>query len=118
MKTNPLHPAFGNYPPSVIKSVSKAKEIINADINDHLVLKKLATRVGTNECTLKKGFKALFNTTVYQYLLKQRMDKAFLLITSSNFRIKEIAAECGFETLSGFTTSFHKYYGIRPCDLR
>lgn len=118
MKTNPVHPAFGNYPPSVIKSVSMAKEIMNADIKDHLVLKSLARRVGTNECTLKRCFKDLFNTTIYQYLLKQRMDKAFLLITSSNYRLKEIAVQCGFETLSGFTTSFHKYYGIRPGDLR
>jgi len=91
---------------------------MNADIKDHLALKIPAMRAGTNEFTLKKAFKELFNTTVYQYLLKQRMDKAFMLITSSNYSIKEIAAQCGFRTLSGFITSFHKYYGIRPGDLR
>ncbi|MEO6733995.1 MAG: AraC family transcriptional regulator [Ferruginibacter sp.] len=118
MKTALAHSASGIYPPTVIKAIRNAQDLMNADLKTHLVLRNLARRVGTNEFTLKKGFKEVFNTTVYQYLLKQRMNKAFILVTSSNLKLKEIAAQCGFETLSGFSTSFTKYYGIRPGGLR
>ncbi|MCW3090008.1 MAG: helix-turn-helix-domain containing protein AraC type [Ferruginibacter sp.] len=114
MKTNHDTPALAKYPPSVVKSIHDAKQLMNTDIQQHLVLNKLARKVGTNECTLKKGFKEIFQITVYQYLLNRRMEYAWRLITESSLKESIIAKECGFDTLSGFVTAFHKYFGKKP----
>ena len=106
---------FSNY---TIKSLFRIKDYIESDIQQHMVLKRLAKKGGTNECTLKKGFKHLFKTTVYQYLLKTRMNRANYLLRETTLREQDIAKQCGYETLSGFINSFQKYYGIPPRQAR
>ncbi|MDN3654064.1 AraC family transcriptional regulator [Ferruginibacter paludis] len=118
MKTVASIHAPEKHPPSVIKAVYQARDLMTADISFHLALKSLARQAGTNEYTLKKGFKAIFKTSVYQYLLSIRMERALKLITETNHKEASIAEQCGYETLSGFVTSFHKYYGQKPGDIR
>lgn len=118
MKAPDIISVTEKHPPSVIKSVYHAKDFMNTHIDHHLVLKSLALRAGTNEYTLKKGFKDILKTSVYQYLLKIRMEYALQLITGTNKNETEIARLCGYKTLSGFVTTFHKYHGNRPGVLR
>lgn len=106
------------YPGYIVSRLTCVKNIIETDVAKHFVLKQLAQRAGTNEFSLKKGFKHLFKTTIYQHLIKTRMIKAYELLLERNLKVKEIAKECGYETLSGFSTSFRKYYGIQPGELR
>ena len=78
----------------------------------------LARYAGINECTLKIGFRTLFKTSVYQYLLARRMNFAFKLIVSKQLKIKDIALQTGYESVSGFITGFKKYFGYTPGQLR
>lgn len=105
-------------PPTVVRSVFSARELINSDISDHVLLKELACYSGTNECTLKRGFKRIFKITVYQYLLKKRMRLAKHLLQSTNLKEREIALLCGYESLAGFVTTFRRYFGYSPHQLR
>ena len=105
-------------PPTVRRSVFSARELINADVSNHILLKDLAHHSGTNECTLKKGFKNIFKITVYQYLLKKRMRYARHLLQSTNLKEREIAVLCGYDSLAGFVTTFRRYFGCRPRQLR
>ena len=95
-----------------------ARNIISGDISRHLVLKDLARKTTTNECTLKKEFKNLFKISMYQYLLQCRMHHANNLLQSTRLTIKHIAIECGYESPAGFTNSFRRYYGISPGEIR
>jgi len=105
-------------PPTVARSVFSARELINADVSNHIVLKDLAHHSGTNECTLKRGFKNIFKITIYQYLLKKRMRHAKHLLLSTDLKEREIAVLCGYDRLAGFVTTFKRYYGYRPHQLR
>jgi len=106
------------YPPSILKSICIARNLINEDVGTHMVLRKLAKNAGTNEFTLKKGFKDIFKITIYQYLLKSRMQYASRLLQTTDLKVKDIGKVCGFETLSGFITSFKKYHGITPGEIK
>ena len=99
-------------PPTVVKSVFSARELINSDVSNHLLIKELARH------TLKKGFKVIFKTSVYQYLLKKRMRYAKHLLQSTDMKEREIAILCGYESLAGFVTTFRRYFGVRPGQLR
>ena len=52
----------------------QARKIISDRLNNPPCLKDLAKQVGLNECTLKRGFRQLFGTTVFGYLYQQRME--------------------------------------------
>jgi AraC-like DNA-binding protein len=64
------------------------------------------------------GFRTLFKTSIYQYLLARRMNFASRLIVSTQLKIKDIALQSGYESVSGFITSFKKYFGYTPGQLR
>lgn len=107
-----IHPFYKSKP------IYMALNIINEDVSNHIKLKQLARQSGTNECTLKKGFRSLFNISIYQYLLKSRMMKAKKLLQDSSLKQKNIAYMCGYESHAGFVTAFRKYYGQTPGEYR
>lgn len=107
-----------NYSSLVTRSAFAAVELIDRDVSHHFLLKDLAHYSGTNECTLKRGFKIIFKITVYQYLLKKRMRHAKHLLESTDLKEREIAVLCGYESLAGFVTTFRRYFGSSPHQLR
>ena len=103
---------------SATRAAMRARKLMCKDISRHLVLKDLARRAGTNECTLKREFKYLFNTSVYQYLLLERMKRARRLLLNSELSVQCIAFSCGFESLAGFINTFRRLYNISPGAFR
>lgn len=114
MKTNLFSENNQLYRPQIIRSVMAAEELISENVGNHISLHALARHVGINEFILKRGFKDIFRTTIYQYLLKRRMSEAVKLLYISPLKEKDIAKKCGFKTLSGFITTFKKHYTKTP----
>lgn len=60
-------------------------------------------------------------TSLSQYVLEQRLDRAFRLLANPrplDLSIGAIAFECGFGDLSYFNRSFRQRYGATPSDIR
>ena len=81
-------------------------------------LKSLSRMFHTNERKLKEGFKAMHQTSIYQYYNQQRLKKAQALVLQSDMPLKNIAEMCGFNTYHNFSTAFKKYFGYAPNTLR
>ena len=77
-------------------------------------LVELSHKVGINDFKLKKGFKQLYGTTVYEFLVDARMEKAKLLLLETETSIHEIAFVTGYKNLSSFITAFKKKMGYSP----
>ena len=95
----------------------RAKEIILNNLNNPPTIQELSLQIGINQCYLKKGFKEIFNTTVYDFVQEQRMLKAKLLLTTTNFTVSEVAEQIGFSSQSNFSSAFKKFTGILPKEL-
>ena len=95
-----------------------AKSIIEQDIINPPSLSKLAQLIGSNEFTLKKGFKAIYGLPVFQFLHQLRMNQANELLVSTNLSIQDVALKVGYENLSAFTRAFKKEHQILPSELR
>ena len=78
----------------------------------------LAHQVGTNEFTLKKGFKELFGTTVFAFWNDIKMEQARNLLLEQNINITEIAHIMGYKNQRNFSAAFKKKYGIVPSQLK
>lgn len=94
--------------------IIRAEKIIRENIKEPCTLISLARSVGTNECTLKQGFKAIYGTTVYNYLNNLRMMRALELIEGSDLSIGDISEALGYKNHSNFTVAFKKHYGYTP----
>lgn len=97
-----------------LKRIHLAKKHINENFKQDITISSLAKIVALNEFKLKKGFKEIFDDTIFAYLQEVRMGKAKDLLKSSEFSIKEIANQVGYKSQSSFTYTFAKKFGFLP----
>lgn len=77
-------------------------------------LSELSHIAGINEFKLKRGFKELFNTTVFGYLAEHRLQLAKYDILEGKKTATEIAFELGYASPQHFSTAFKKKFGVSP----
>jgi AraC-like DNA-binding protein len=94
------------------------RALIDKNPDTHHTLASLSRLTGLNEFKLKKGFKALFGTTVMGYLHTQRMAIAKRLLLETSLTVGDIAEQCGYAYAQSFSTAFKKYFGVTPEGMR
>ena len=99
------------------EKISKAREILIQHIGEPLTIKALSRKVAINECYLKKGFKELFGTTIFDFYQTQRMEHAKYLLYDKGLSVTEVSLMLGYSSISHFSTAFKKHTGIKPCEL-
>jgi len=77
-------------------------------------LKDLTYKFNLNEFKLKKGYKQLFQTTVFGHVHQLRMKKAQTLLQSKAMNVSEAAFFIGYNNVSSFCTEFKKRFGYSP----
>ena len=98
--------------------IYQARDIICSEYLNPPSLHDLALRVGTNECTLKAGFKEAFRTTVFNYLFDYRMNIAIHYLLDTNKSIGEVAGLVGYEHQAHFCTAFKRKFNVTPAEYR
>lgn len=88
------------------------------DPTRNITLADLAFDAGINTTKLTYGFKQLFNITVHDFQVEQRMKKAETLLRLSDKDVQTIASMTGYKTKSSFTIAFKKKHGIAPRQWR
>jgi AraC-like DNA-binding protein len=98
-------------------TIARAREILIQHIGDPITIKELARKVATNECYLKKGFKEMFGTTIFEFYQSQRMEHAKYLLYEKSLSVTDVSALLGYSSISHFSTAFKKHTGLKPCEL-
>lgn len=75
---------------------------------------QLAAIAGINEFKLKRGFKELFNNTVFGYLADVRLEMARRELLQKQKTVTQIAFELGYASLQHFSMAFKKKFGVSP----
>lgn len=99
------------------EKITKAREVLLQHIGEPLTIKELSRKVAINECYLKKGFKELFGTTIFDFYQSQRMEHAKYLLYDKGLSVTEVSMLLGYSSISHFSTAFKKHTGIKPCEL-
>lgn len=99
------------------EKIFQARDIIVQNINQPPTIPELARQIGINQCYLKKGFKEIFKSTVYEFVIEQRMLKAKMLLSLNTQTVSQIAEEVGYSNTSNFSNAFKKYTGLYPSEL-
>lgn len=94
------------------------RDLINERVQDPPNLTQIARIVGLNEYKLKRGFKEVFNNTVFGYLSEQRLHLAHRYLQDTRKTAAEISYELGYATPQHFSNAFRKKFGFTPASVR
>ena len=102
-----------------IHNIQKVEAYLRGHPEDRIAsLKALRLRFGLNEYKLKKGFKELYQTSVFKFQMQQRLHKAKHLIKVTTEPLSDIASQTGFKSYVHFGQAFKKEYGMAPSQYR
>ncbi len=70
------------------------------------------------DLAFRNKFKDTFGITPKKWQNKKRLEKAKLLLETTNYNVTEVCQTCGFDNISWFIQSFKKEYKITPKQIK
>ncbi|MCF2496674.1 helix-turn-helix transcriptional regulator [Dyadobacter chenhuakuii] len=95
-----------------------ARDMINRDLQSPPTLSEVAMSVGLNELKLNRGFKEMFNTTVFGYLAEERLMLGYQYLQETQKTVAEIGYTLGYASPQHFNNAFKKRFGITPFTVK
>jgi AraC family transcriptional regulator, transcriptional activator of the genes for pyochelin and ferripyochelin receptors len=100
------------------EKILAVRDLINGRVDCPPSLSEVAKLVGMNEYKLKRGFKETFHTTIFGYLIEQRLLLARQYLLDTNKTAAEISFDLGYSTPQHFNNAFKKRFGTTPDFIR
>jgi len=92
-------------------------DFLNDNYMDDLSMEQIASFTGRSLATFKRDFKKISNLTPQKWLIKKRLEMAYIKLKEENKKVQDVCTEVGFKNLSHFSTAFKKQYGIPPTEV-
>ena len=102
----------------LFQRLAMGKNMIDDEPEKDWSMRELSRSVALSEFHFFRTFKKAFKISPYQYLIRQRIEKAACLLRKSSFPLAEIAFKCGFADIYAFSKAFKKYKGVSPSAFR
>lgn len=102
----------------ILRRLNLAKEYLYSNYNQNISLEKLAEHACLSVNHLLRTFKQAFNVTPHQFLIQLRLQRAQLLLKTTDYPINEVVNMIGFECPSSFIRLFKTHYKITPLKYR
>lgn len=94
--------------------LDKARAFIDARYLHPPTTREIARACYLSETALRRGFKARFGCTVYEYILERRLRMAHDLLECGRYKVKDVAWMVGYTNVSHFIDAFRKHYCLTP----
>ena len=102
-----------------INRINKTLDYIEKNIQHPFTLDELAGVACFSKFHFNRIFYALVKETPFRFINRLRLEKAaFLLQSTPNKNISEIATNAGFNDLAVFSRNFKKQFGMSPSAFR
>lgn len=101
-----------------IGKIERAREYALKNLHRNISATTLADYVDMDKRKFEKVFRVVLDKTVYNFLIEERLSKAFDLLRSTDLSINEVAIKVGYKVHPVFTRAFHAKFGYPPRDLR
>jgi len=111
-------PLKGVYTPYETAQVQKAIDYIHAHHTEAISADALVEEVRLDRKLFLRIFVFMTGSTVHNYLLKVRIDRATEDLADFSLTVEQIAYRHGFCSGSHFTKNFKERTGVRPTDYR
>lgn len=92
-------------------------EFLNESYMDELSMEQIASYTGRSLATFKRDFKKISNLSPQKWLIKKRLESAYVKLKEEGKKVQEVYIEVGFKNSSHFSTAFKKQYGFPPTEV-
>lgn len=98
--------------------VNKVISFINMNYANKITVQQIANYIGLDRSYLCSLFKKYLNSSIQEYLVQHRIDKACLHLTKHELSISDISRSVGYDDPLLFSKIFKKYKGVSPKKYR
>ena len=99
-------------------NIYKIKEYIDTNYYKDIKLTTFSEMFYLSKEYLSKLFKNEFGASIYEYLLKVRMEMAKKMLSDSNIKIQTICESIGYNDANYFSKAFKNLYAVSPSEYR
>jgi AraC family transcriptional regulator len=114
--------AYANSPDNAAmlseKQVKRTREIVESRLAQKITLADIAAEFGLSADHFGRLFKQATGVTLYQFIIRCRVERARTLLIDTPTPISDIAAECGFADQVHLTRAFGRIVGVTPAAYR
>ena len=103
---------------SMDERIRKALDYIRINIGNKITVMDLADNASLSMEHFIRMFKKETGKTPNMYITRVKMERALVMLETSNSNIKSIALTLGYDNLSYFTRSFKRFSGVTPQQYR
>lgn len=93
---------------------SVARSYLRSHLSENVCVSDLARVAGLSRAHFLRAFSQCFGETPYQFLRRERLNRAAALLRSGGRSVSEIAASVGYSDFSAFARAFRRFHGIAP----
>lgn len=97
--------------------ISETLNYIHRNFHNDISITDLAEKFNYHVNFFIKKFKKYMNMTPYQYIVRYRLNTAINLLRQNTYTVSEVAELVGYSSVSSFSHTFKKLYGIYPSEL-
>jgi AraC-like DNA-binding protein len=106
----------------IYSAVSAAPEDLEFIVRNYLLqpvtLEEMASLSNRSLASFKRDFQRHYQSAPRQWINRQRLEHAQMLLNNTDRQVSDIALACGFESVSHFIRIFKKEFGVTPRSLR
>jgi AraC-like DNA-binding protein len=96
----------------------RAKDLSDARYADGIGVADMARAAGFSRAHFSRQFRRAFGDTPYQYLLTRRLERAAMLLRTTDWPVTRICFAVGLTSLGSFSSSFARAFGLSPSAYR
>lgn len=96
----------------------RAIELLQSRYAESLSITELAAEARLSPFHFIRSFKNSVGVPPHQYLTKIRLERACVLLETTNLSITDVALEIGYDAPGHFASLFRRHYGLTPTAYR
>ncbi len=105
-------------PESVASIAAEIKAYIDSNFSENIRITMFSEKYYFSKEYLSRLFKQSYGFSIYEYVLKVRMENAARLLRDENTTIQDVGSKVGFSDNNYFSKAFKNYYNISPTEYR
>jgi AraC family transcriptional regulator len=115
VRHRPVQISRGGLGPARLRRI---RELVQAKIEGELSLDEMAQSVGLSTAHFARMFRKSTGQTPHQFVLRQRLERAKVMLRAPDARVLDVAVACGFKTQQHFAQVFRDVWGVSPTEYR
>lgn len=95
----------------------RVRALLSSDLAQPWDISNVCGQLAATESTLRRNLRRE-DTSFREILQDLRLTTALMQLLQTSYPIHRIAYDCGYQSVSRFTSNFHKRFGVPPSQVR